>query len=88
MYFLDSDSKLQRLLAEMPEIKRRQDLPPAYIINGAIYIARIDWLIANKKFIGLETVGYVMPKERSLDIDTIEDFNEFLGLILQKNKSK
>lgn len=88
MYSVDSDSKLQRLLAEMPEIKRRQDLPPTYIINGAIYIARIDWLIANKKFIGFETVGYVMPKERSLDIDTIEDFNEFLGMISKKNKDK
>ncbi len=81
MYRVESDNKLQRLLPELQSITRRQDLPPVYILNGAIYIARIDWLRANKNFVSSETVAYFMPKERSLDIDTAEDFEIFRSRI-------
>lgn len=46
----------------------------AYIINGAIYIARTDWLKKHRKFVTDETIAYVMPQERSVDIDTPLDF--------------
>jgi N-acylneuraminate cytidylyltransferase len=58
-------------------VTRRQDLPAIYVLNGAIYIAQIDWLRANKSFVGVQTVAYLMPKERSLDIDTAQDFEIF-----------
>ena len=74
MYRVADDNKLQSLLPEIEGITRRQDLPPIYVLNGAIYIARIDWLRANKSFLGAQTVAYLMPKERSLDIDTAQDF--------------
>ena len=77
MYRVEADTKLRRLLPEVEGVTRRQDLPPIYVLNGAIYIARIDWLRANKNFIGSESVAYLMPKERSLDIDTAEDFEIF-----------
>lgn len=77
MYRVADDKKLQRLLPEIDGITRRQDLPPIYVLNGAIYIARIDWLRANRSFVGEETVAYHMPKERSLDIDTAQDFEIF-----------
>ena len=48
---------------------RRQDLPPSYSLNGAVYVARIDWLLSAGTFLTPATVGYVMPKERSVDID-------------------
>lgn len=81
MYRVADGNKLQRLLPGMEWMARRQDLPPVYLINGAIYIARIDWLRANKSFVGEETVAYLMPKERSLDIDTAEDFEIFRSRI-------
>lgn len=77
MYRVAGDNKLQRLLPEGEGIARRQDFPPIYVLNGAIYIARIDWLQENKNFVGAETVAYLMPKERSLDIDTADDFSAF-----------
>lgn len=52
---------------------RRQDFPPAWRLNGAVYAARVSHLEMNRSFISRETVGYVMPSERSLDIDTLED---------------
>lgn len=81
MYRVAPDNKLQRLLSEVDGAKRRQDLPPAYVLNGAIYIAQIDWLRTNKSFVGVETVAYLMPKERSLDIDTAQDFEIFRSRI-------
>ena len=53
---------------------RRQDLPPVYILNGAVYVAEVEWLFNTKSFITKESTAYVMPKNRSYDIDTEEDF--------------
>ena len=52
---------------------RRQDLPSAWCLNGAVYAARINWLLQQRSFLSAQTVGYPMPAERSLDIDTAAD---------------
>lgn len=54
-------------------ISRRQELPPVYLLNGAVYVANTEWLIAERKFVTPETAAYVMPAERSSDIDTEDD---------------
>ncbi len=73
MFTLNESNKMQAL---MPGdlIQRRQDLPGVYALNGAIYIARTNWIKENKTFVTAETLAYVMPRERSLDIDTEFDF--------------
>lgn len=55
--------------------KRRQDLPNFYRLNGAIYIANINWLKDNGTFVNEQTVGYVMDAKSSLDIDSEKDFD-------------
>ena len=54
---------------------RRQDLPPAYQLNGAIYVTRRKVLLEEKRMLGAHTLAYVMPEERSIDIDNPFDFN-------------
>jgi CMP-N,N'-diacetyllegionaminic acid synthase len=49
---------------------RRQDAPAVLALNGAVYVARTDHLAGGGTFLAPDTVGYVMPKERSFDIDT------------------
>ena len=49
---------------------RRQDLLEAYALNGAIYLIRSEAAFEQKTLMPPGTVGYVMPQERSLDIDT------------------
>lgn len=80
MYRWDDHQRLQPFIPNRPDIARRQDLPLAYVLNGALYLARTDWLIENQGFIGLETLGYVIPEERSVDLDTPMDWQwaEFL----------
>jgi N-acylneuraminate cytidylyltransferase/CMP-N,N'-diacetyllegionaminic acid synthase len=52
----------------------RQDLPSVYALNGAIYLARREILLERQTFYTNQTCAYVMPPERSLDIDTLWDF--------------
>lgn len=48
---------------------RRQDVKELYVLNGAIYIVRQDVLMNQHTLVGHNNYGYVMPKERSIDID-------------------
>ncbi len=60
---------------EEKEGTRRQDYdPPAYIRNGAIYLTRRDVLMENNSIWGEVIRPYVMPEERSYDIDSERDF--------------
>lgn len=60
---------------------RRQDLPAAWCLNGAVYAARVDWIQRERSFLSAQTVAFAMPEERSLDIDTPADV-ERLKLIV------
>jgi CMP-N-acetylneuraminic acid synthetase len=66
--------------SDKPLVSRRQDLPPVYALNGALYLARCDWLLQRRGFIAEETLGYEMPANRSADIDSALDWQwvEFL----------
>lgn len=68
---MDGDGMLQPLLNTNSTV-RRQDMPAFYHVNGAIYINRIDEINRDTSF-NDNPVGYVMPRERSVDIDIVED---------------
>ena len=66
-------------------LKRRQDLPTAYMPNGAIYISSLDYLKKERSFYGERVIPYIMPANRSIDIDSETDL--LLGeLIIQREK--
>lgn len=72
-YRTDDKGRLVSLLDKELASKRRQELPSTYVLNGAVYVARVDWLRENLRFVTDETVAHVMPAERSLDVDTAFD---------------
>lgn len=63
---------------------RRQELPTYYSPNGAIYITTPESLRKTRTFYPKKTIPYIMPKERSVDLDTPFDFK--LAEFLLKNK--
>lgn len=77
MYQIDSNNKLNRLIEFHDGYDRRQDLPACYALNGAIYMASVNWMVETRRFVSTSTVGFVMPRERSLDIDNMDDFERF-----------
>ena len=85
MYQRNAAQRLEPFIKGRPNVTRRQDLPPAYALNGALYLARIDWLLEQQNFIGPETLGYIMPPERSVDLDTLQDWRWVEFLIEQTN---
>ena len=80
MYQRNSAQCLEPFIKGRPDVTRRQDLPPAYALNGALYLARTEFLLERRNFIGPETLGYIMSSERSVDLDTPKDWRwaEFL----------
>ena len=74
MYYRNSKNELTQVLGGQI-ITRRQELPLVYEPNGAIYIADIKYLLDERSLITTDTVGYEMPRDRSIDIDDLDDFN-------------
>ncbi len=81
-YRLSEYQTLVRMVDAAP-IARRQDLPQVYALNGALYFADADWLRRNNSFTGTETLAYVMPRERSVDLDMPLDW-KFAELLLKE----
>lgn len=51
----------------------RQDLEPVYAVNGAVYCVKRDILVQSTSFWGSSAVPYIMPAERSVNVDTLLD---------------
>jgi CMP-N,N'-diacetyllegionaminic acid synthase len=56
-----------------PRAPRRQDAAPAVRLNGAVYVVRRHTFLRTGLLTSGRTVGYVMPRERSIDIDEPAD---------------
>jgi len=71
-----SDGWMGPFFEEYPEIEgtRRQDLPPCHIRNGSMYMFRRELPMERNTLYGDRCRGYIMPEERSLEIDTLLDF--------------
>lgn len=87
MYQLES-KKPKLFLASSPEAKRSQDLPKLGIINGSVYVTRYDTLMKKSKIRDKNTSIYIMPKERSVDIDDHLDFKIAETLMKYNEKNK
>ena len=67
---ITANGRLEDFVPRPEGYLRRQALPPVYVVNGAIYLVRRDVLLEKQTFYTERTYAYVMPPERSLDIDT------------------
>ena len=67
-------SQLRSWMPEMDcEFYRRQDLPPMYIDNGAIYLTKRDMFLKYERMIAGKCGAYFMPRERSIDVHDAYD---------------
>ncbi len=83
MYRINGQGFLTPFIEQVNETYRRQDFPKVFILNGAVYVAESGWLQKSRSFLTLETKAYVMPKERSLDVDDEVDL-ELCSIMLNK----
>lgn len=75
-YWMYRISPRQALVSLFPDrnVTRRQDLPKVYALNGAVYVAKTEIILEEKTFLSEGTIGYVMKRGNSLDIDEEIDF--------------
>lgn len=82
---IEPDGRLIDFFPDAPEVVRRQDLPAAYALNGAIYLIRFDVLMQRRTWQTQRTYAVIMPPERSVDIDTPLDL-DLAALLLARLK--
>ncbi|MBU1026505.1 MAG: acylneuraminate cytidylyltransferase family protein, partial [Candidatus Margulisbacteria bacterium] len=75
MYYLNGKNKVKPLPEANKAIgKRRQDFPEVYIRNGAVYAAKKEFLEKTRCIYDENSVAYVMPAERGINIDEEMDW--------------
>lgn len=67
---------------------RRQDVAKRYVLNGAIYVSDCDALRSSHSFLGPNTAGYVMPADRSVDIDGPLDWKLAELLLRERDRDR
>ncbi len=87
MRWIIDDQLVELPIREERELQRRQDLPPVYIRNGAIYAVRREVVMLQNSMVGKISRPYIMPEERSVNIDSKLDFLLAEILIQQKSPS-
>lgn len=73
MKYLEDGRLIDPPFCEIYENQRRQELRPMYIRNGAIYLTK-TLVLDRESFKGKDCRAWVMPWQRSINIDTEEDF--------------
>jgi CMP-N,N'-diacetyllegionaminic acid synthase len=68
-------------------IKRRQDLPPTYTRNGAIYACKTSLVLESGDLYGANCMGFLMPEAESVNIDSEEDLLLAERLLLKRDSS-
>jgi N-acylneuraminate cytidylyltransferase/CMP-N,N'-diacetyllegionaminic acid synthase len=80
--YIDDSGHFENIFPET--IQNRQTNRASYYPNGAIFIFSLD-LIRKKQYYSDKSYAYLMPRVRSVDIDTIEDF-DYAQYLMRKNQ--
>lgn len=70
--YIQEDGSLENIFPE--SINNRQVHRPSYYPNGAIYVFKRS-LLNGGNYYSQNSYAHLMPRSRSVDIDTIDDFN-------------
>ncbi|AVQ26770.1 acylneuraminate cytidylyltransferase family protein [Fusobacterium ulcerans] len=81
---LNEERRMDSFLKGIDVNKNRQELETYYRINGALYIANVEYFKKYQDFYYKDSYAYIMEKENSIDIDDELDFK--IAEYLIKNK--
>lgn len=71
---LNENGVLTNFFNKTMSMKNRQEEPKAFIPNGAIYVLKMNVIKNKKNYYTNKTYAYILPSERSIDIDNPLDF--------------
>lgn len=87
-FVINRKGLLEGLVDRAAPFMNRQQLPPAFYANGAIYIINVKNFLATKNLLTSKTIPFIMPLGKSIDIDSLEDIKKVTLEIKHKNVSK
>ena len=61
--------------------------PEAWRPNGAIHVLSVPWYLKQREYTASPMVAYRMPRERSIDIDTVSDLMLAESMVEQRRSS-
>ncbi|NOQ31663.1 MAG: acylneuraminate cytidylyltransferase family protein [Helicobacteraceae bacterium] len=79
---IDKDGVLRAVVPEGDRLANRQEEEKTYLPNGAIYVFKMD-ILRDRKYYSDKTYPYLMPAEKSIDIDNLSDF-EYAEYVTRK----
>jgi len=78
--YINGNGKLENIFPD--SLNNRQDERVSYYPNGAIFIFKYK-LICSGSYYTDNSYPFLMPRNRSVDVDTLEDF-EYLEFLMEK----
>ena len=83
---LKNNNKLESVNQEAWKVKRRQDISKLYFIEGTLYLSTIESFKRNLAFVHNKTMGMIVPRAKSLEIDEELDFYLVEGVLKYRNE--
>lgn len=75
LYFrLSEQGNIRPVIPANFDNTEQYETQPTFCLNGAVYASHTSFFLEHESFISDETIAYVMPPERSIDIDDELDF--------------
>ena len=71
---MDANNYIRGYANKNMKVLRRQEIEDVYFFEGSVYISKTEPLLNKKTFYHDKTIGHVMPKYKTLEIDDIDDF--------------
>ena len=82
---LPANGSMEDFLNPLLINKARQKLPRYFQLNGAIFLGFIEHIMKKNTFYGKGSFAYIMPRDRSIDIDDMLDFTVAEALAVKYN---
>lgn len=72
-YVIEHDMQIKPYQSKMESL-RRQEIQELYHCDGSLYISKVNDFLLNKTFYHENTMAYIMPKWKALEVDDDLDF--------------
>ena len=86
-YKIDALGRLTGMLSASAPYAPRQQLPETFLPNGAIYWFSVDAYKQHNQIPRENVYPYIMSEQDSIDIDTIDDFNQIEKIIRGRHEA-
>jgi len=84
---IENDRLLPYSIEEVEGTRRQDYTPPAYMRNGCIYLSRRDNLMEHNSIWGKVIRPYIMPEDRSVNVDSELDMKLVEFMLQDRQKS-